>query len=305
MFCKYCGSKLTDDAKFCGKCGKEVGNTTLGSEKAGSSRADTAKSSGSLRNNNYAKAILIILVLGGLIVSVTKNIGGVFGNLLTIFGVLVAIKIGIGTLKTQKNAAPSKPSNPQKSSPIRFYIWVSLLVLGIVVVLALVSNISTTAPITGSSSQTDQWKAYTAPDGSFTISFPVEPIHNTADSANGNIHCLTNSYISAPSTNVDYLVGVTTCDTLDTSDPNTLLRIAATSLASRYPQSKLSTQYGSFNGLPAIDLVLDDKTGKSNIKGKIVLSQQTVYVVYVNGAQGSYSDTDYNQFIASWHLFSR
>ena len=71
MYCRYCGSKLKENATFCGECGKKISNSKISnnfSEKAKHKVSEIDKKIEEKLPNNLKENRKIIYIVAGVIV---------------------------------------------------------------------------------------------------------------------------------------------------------------------------------------------------------------------------------------------
>jgi hypothetical protein len=100
MFCKNCGAKLDDDAKFCGSCGTVVGNSEgIAVHAAAITTPDTIES----KNLNGLAGWLILIGLG-ILIQPLKDLYGIFSINLPAFA-SIASQSGSSQYSTLYNIA--------------------------------------------------------------------------------------------------------------------------------------------------------------------------------------------------------
>lgn len=303
MNCKNCNNTVSADAKFCGKCGKNVLGENL-------NEINTVQLL--IGNKNFPsvvkrilKVILIIFFVAMVSQILTKQrtvddgwIGDII-NILTIFNV-----IAFFTLLTNwwKNRKTNKKWFNKK--------WIILLIilsmvsfLALVFSQALVSARLKSLGLKQITSLNGNWVGYNSPDNTFSVEFPLPPAYDTKiqDSANGKIQ--TDTYKSANETGlVIYSINVTKFPlSLDFSDSNDILgRLvdsAASDIGGKIITSKIITQ----EGYPAMDYLLQGKT-ISKVRGLNILVGQNIYQLITFYNASDETKLEFEKFINSFKL---
>ncbi|MDX9964278.1 hypothetical protein [Desulfobacter postgatei] len=148
------------------------------------------------------------------------------------------------------------------------------------------------------------WKKFESPVGRFSATFPTYPTHDSEnlDIPGTQLVMKYDMYSSETSDGTAYMINTSTySDEIDVSNPETNLEGALNGmLASSEGNELVSSNLTTFNGNSALDyLVFNKGEGEIYMKGKIILSGQTMCQLLVAYEKSNYNENNYNKFINS------
>jgi len=155
---------------------------------------------------------------------------------------------------------------------------------------------------------TDEWKDFTSPIGSFKVLLPKYPQHESSDDPipTLNMNAKTETYTSSISDNQAYMVTVTNYSKrVDNFNVDGALEGALNGMLATDKNNKLiSSGITTFNGYKSTDFLIQtlSEGQTAYLKGKVFIVDQTLYALALVYMDGNYNDSDYNKFMSSFAL---
>ena len=306
MNCKKCDNLISEEAKFCGKCGQSVLDKDLVENKMSETLVKNKKTPSAKEMTKRILKIILIIFFVSMTSSVSSKqstvgdgwIGDVY-NILTIVSVITFFALLTNWWKNRK-------TNKKWFS----WRWITLLVvLSFVSFTMLVFSQALTSArlkslgLSQTSSLNGNWINYDYPDNTFSVQFPLPPVYdtNSQDSTNGKIYI--DTYKSADETaSVMYAVNITKFpSTLDFSNANDILEKLVNLSASNINGTIITSQITTKEGYPAINYLLNGKT-TSKIEGINILVGQNVYQLIVSYDASEETKAEFEKFSSSFKL---
>lgn len=153
----------------------------------------------------------------------------------------------------------------------------------------------------------EEWKDFNSTIGQFKALFPSYPAHETNNipvSLYGiDFEMKLDNYIAAKG-NVTYFVGVATYSIeMDmSSDPDGILENALNGMLVSSDSELISSSFTSFNEYRALNFLLLNRESNLYVKGKTILTEQTLYEIMISYENKDYNASDYEKFINSFQL---
>jgi len=153
---------------------------------------------------------------------------------------------------------------------------------------------------------------FTSPTGEFTVLLPAQPTNTAKDYVKG-VNASANYHQDLFSTDWNgTILDVQKLSSFEktvasgfSSNPQAILTALVTVLVSKDTGNKLiSSQATTYQSEKAIDFLIENNSTNADIKGRIILSGQTIYEMTAIYKKGGLSDADYAKFINSFQITS-
>lgn len=307
MHCQQCGNQLSEDSKFCGKCGNAV--TKVNSlEESPKSNTDTIENieasmptikcgnCGYIGEGKPARR-LISKILAWLCV--------VFAPIVTIIYFATTYKYKCpkcqSTFVGIKNKAGvfSSQSGSRRVLRIVLFILLGLMLTGIVssVILASLNSAREKAVQHNQSG----WINYHSVADNFDILLPASPSYSSdTNIADSGISFDYHSYTSKKGETVFVVAKYIYAEPIDISNPDNLLEILMNGFVSGSEGKLVSSSYLSYKSYRALDFL--SQTSDGSYKGRVVLVGETPYLLIAGYPTFIDSDISYQTFVNSLEI---
>lgn len=275
MHCKYCGTKLDGDERFCSKCGKSVSEENLNNISEPLIENKKSQSATHIVKRVFQVIAVTLFIVALFIMAsssdlnMNDSVGAIYNisNLTAIITFVALIANWWQNRKTHK----------------QWFGWrwiIFLLILSVVGIGTVIfSQALTIAREKAVGAIQTDWIVYNAPENNFSVQIPSRPIHDSMSQNVPDGIATSDTYKTADSSaSVAYVINVTKFPPkTDLSDSNAILEKSVSLSAEGMTEGKIiDSNITTHNGYPAIIYLIQGKTN-SRIKGKNILMGQNLY----------------------------
>jgi len=157
-----------------------------------------------------------------------------------------------------------------------------------------------------STTQNSDWQEFTAPNGLFTILFPVLPTHTKKYSGTASIPVSGEMY-RTEGADLQYFVEYVDYSKMDTSNPDSVLNMMANGIGSQPGNTLVNSNLGYWGNYckvlvcrRMIDFLISTKDG--HILARAIMDGSMLYSMGVIGNTPNFPQSDYEKFIYSFQL---
>lgn len=146
----------------------------------------------------------------------------------------------------------------------------------------------------GDGTENVSWEKYDSSLDKFSINFPVKPAvdNPVGDSSDGYKY---RTYTASDGASTYFVAVYHYEEIIDVSDPQTLLKNMVSNISD--DSLLITSSYHSYAAYPEIEFTV--KSDEEMLKGKVILVEQTPFLVMYNYLPSNYSDEDYKTFVGS------
>ncbi len=145
------------------------------------------------------------------------------------------------------------------------------------------------------------WTTYNAVLDGFSILVPHSPsFESSSDTSTGGIAYEYHSY-SAEKGSTSFLIAkYIYSEAIDVSSPDNLLEKLMNGFVTGSESKLISSNYSNYKSYRALDFV--SRTTSVEIKGRILLVEETPYLIIMSYPSGNNADADYDKFVNSFEI---
>jgi len=323
MFCKKCGNELVNKVKFCNKCGAKVEVNQLLAESPNKKiEMETNSVSEDLSLGDKDEPIIKCGSCGNIShAESARNIFFTILAILCIFGApLITLLYFFGTNKYRcpkckstflgvKNKEGVFVGQKGMSRGWSIFLF-TILGIAIVAVLSAIVLVNVTSYVNkakeASGQQTENWQIYNSVADQFSINIPSYPTLDSennisAETGDANDTYSWHSYTSEKDAVIFYIYKYIYSYQIDTSNKDKLLETYLNQAVNADSNNQLiSSNYIYYSSYRALDFLI--KNNDVYLRGRIIESGQTPYLLMMEYSSSNYIATDYQKFVNSFEI---